>query len=340
MSHYLETCVRYVSCSSGGTQGFIHIGAVSALQTILGPEAYARWRHSLRGVAGCSSGCLMALAILLDVSLEDLHRSFPLHDIMPRLTGDLQNAVGKLGASSVDLITDVVGNVLHLGGLSSSVTLEQLHRFTHTECVFVCTSLTLRARVYLTHATHPRVRVVDAIAASCCIPGVFRPVRIDGDLMVDGNLLESIPVPFPTTETLQLVVANDPPPGIVDVASYATTIMTILTRMDEQISRVPSHRRILLCSPDVIPFDPFITDEASRNVRLHGFVQTMGFLRGGNEQMIVVVLRWCVYVRIRYSLTVDLTTSDREDVPPSSASRGAAPDGACVGPESRSSRSG
>ena len=33
-----------------------------------------------------------------------------------------------------------------------------------------------------------------AVMASTCIPGVFVPVEIDGQLLVDGGLVENVPV--------------------------------------------------------------------------------------------------------------------------------------------------
>ena len=75
---FFERRVRYVSCSSGGTGGFLHVGAVAALRCFLGPVGYERWRAGLAGVAGCSAGCLVVLAVLLDVAMDDLERSFPL----------------------------------------------------------------------------------------------------------------------------------------------------------------------------------------------------------------------------------------------------------------------
>jgi predicted acylesterase/phospholipase RssA len=282
----------------------------------MGSGAFLQWRSSLKGVSGCSSGCFTALAILLGVTMDQLQGSFPLANVMPRLTRDIHSIGRHLGASKTDILVDVASAILDYGGLSSSVTLEHLYRFTRVDCKFVCTSLSRRCRVYLSHASHPHIRVVDAIAASCCIPGVFRPVCIDGDYMVDGNLLESTPVPFPTAQTLYIVVsAAAHMPDQLDASSYLNTLMKILTRFDEQQSRIPHHRRILVSDSSAV-FDPFITDDNASNIRFNGFVQTISFLALGNGDALLHIINHCIHVYIRLSVHIDLTTSDEEEIPP------------------------
>jgi len=292
------------------------VGAIAALETYMGSDAFAQWRSSLKGVSGCSAGCFTALAILLGVTMDQLQDSFPLANFMPRLTRDIHSIAKHLGTSNVDMIVDVASAILNHGGLSSSVTLEHLYRFTRVDCKFVCTSLSRRCRVYLSHVSHPHVRVVDAIAASCCIPGVFRPVCIDGDYMVDGNLLESTPVPFPTTQTLYIVVgAEEYTMGELDAASYLDSLMSIITRFDEQQSRIPHHRRIRVSDTSAV-FNPLINDDEATNIRFNGFVQTLSFLILGNTDALTHILHHCIETYIRFSVCIDLTTNDKEEMPP------------------------
>lgn len=327
--NYLTSCARYVSCSSGGTQGYLQVGAIAALETYMRSDAFAQWRLSLRGVCGCSAGCFIALGLLLGVTVDQLQSSFPLANLMSRLTRDIHSIAKQLGASDVDIIVETAGAILEHGGLSSSITLEHLHRFTRVDCKFVCTSLSRRCPVYLSHESHPRVRVVDAIAASCCIPGVFRPVCIEGDFMVDGNLLESIPDPFPTSQTLYLVVGMRDHGHELDATSYLNSLLRILTRFDDQLSRIPPHRRILL-SDSSSTFDPFLSEEEATTIRFHGFVQTLSFLVLGNRDALVHILHRCIEMYIRLAVHIDLTTSDAERIPPSNESSGVVPDARCV----------
>lgn len=317
--NYFTTRVRYISCSSGGTQGFLQVGAIAALETYMGSDAFAQWRSSLKGVSGCSAGCFVALSILLGVSMEQLQDSFPLTNLMPRLTRDIHSIAKHLGASNVDIIVETASTILDHGGLSPSVTLEHLYRFTRVDCKFVCTSLSRRCRVYLSHESHPRLRVVDAIAASCCIPGVFRPVCIEGEYMVDGHLLESIPDPFPASQTLYIVITRQYSVHELDASCYMSSLIDILTRFDEQKTRLPHHRRILV-SDSSPSFDPFLNDEDAARIRFHGFVQTLSFLILGNNDALTHIVHRCIEMYVYLSVCIDLTTSDEEGIPPSNES--------------------
>lgn len=323
------SCTRYVSCSSAGTQGFLFIGALIALRRFLTPSGYDAWRGALHGVTGCSSGCFAALSILLDVSPEDLHRSVSLRNLLPRLTCEITRISSTLGASSVAPIVDIASNILERGGLSATLTLQHLYRFTRTECVFVCTSLMRRTRVYVSHRTHPHVRVVDAVAASCCIPGVFRPVLLDGEYMVDGNLIESVPVPFPIRDTFFLIVAPPPAPlqhsRDLTLASYTTSMLSIVTRIDTQLSAIPRHRRLCMHDETQV-FDPLITDEQAVRMRFKGFMCGMSFLLTGNENLLMHTFLLCIDAYIRSSLSVDVITTDDETLPPSIAASDAVRD--------------
>ena len=133
--------------------------------------------------------------------------------------------------------------------------------------------------------------------------------------MVDGNLLESIPAPFPFMKTLYIVVSIQETTHGLDASSYLTSLMSILTRFDEQLARVPPHRRIVV-SHSSLTFDPFITDDDAVMIRFNGFVQTLSFLILGNTNALAHILHTCIEMYIRLSVCIDLTTSDDEEMPP------------------------
>ena len=251
--------------------------------------------------------------------MDQLQDSFPLTSLMSRLTQDIHSIQKHLGASNVDIIVDAASTILDHGGLSPSITLEQLYRFTRIDCRFVCTSLSRRCRVYLSHESRPCARVVDAIAASCCIPGVFRPVCIEGEYMVDGDLLESIPIPFPVSQTLYIVTGPHDSVYRPDVTSYMSCLLNIITRFDEQQSCLPPHRRIFV-SDSSPTFDPFLNDDDVARIRFTGFVQTLSFLTLGNSTALTHILQRCIEMYVYLSVCIDLTTSDEEGIPPSNES--------------------
>ena len=56
---------------------------------------------------------------------------------------------------------------------------------------FFCVSCDLVTGEQVVHRSGP---VADAVAASMCLPGIFTPIRQAGSLLVDGGVLDSLPV--------------------------------------------------------------------------------------------------------------------------------------------------
>ena len=250
--HFFESCVQYMSCSSGGTR--VRDSCMSAIQHELGRKRYETWCSSLKGVAGCSAGCFTALAILLGVSFDDLHNSFPVNNLMS-LTVDLQNSVSKLGAAPHNIIVEVVELVLYHGGLSSSVTLEHLYRFTRKECVFVCTSLTRCQRV---HLTHRRIRMYGSSMRSRHPDPSFSHTRYISDslphesdvsfgsVMLDGpTIRDRTFVSFYTKECVFVCHESDVSSALVSMRSRMSPNFIILDlNARRKPHRIDSHVRI------------------------------------------------------------------------------------------------
>lgn len=75
--------------------------------------------------------------------------------------------------------------------------------------------------------------VAPAVRASCSIPGLFDPVRMNGLCLVDGGLVNSLPVALARQRGAELVMAVDlscrgelvPPKNLVQVIFYALNVM-------------------------------------------------------------------------------------------------------------------
>lgn len=71
-----------------------------------------------------------------------------------------------------------------------------------------------------------------AVAASTAIPGIFNPVELDGRFLVDGGLLENIPISPHREAGVERIIAVDlsardsinPPNNILDVITNAVSI--------------------------------------------------------------------------------------------------------------------
>lgn len=99
--------------------------------------------------------------------------------------------------------------------------------------------------------------VAKAVMASTCIPGIFKPVKIDGKLLVDGGVVENVPVKTIKDMGARKVIAVDlnakhkygEPENIMDVIlnSYHYTMMAS--------ARLQTEDADLLIQPDLSRFN-------------------------------------------------------------------------------------
>jgi NTE family protein len=97
-----------------------------------------------------------------------------------------------------------------------------------------------------------------AVRASCAIPGVFRPVKIDGRIYVDGGVVSPVPVEAARRLGADVVIAVDISSGISKRAPEST-IETILQSVDIMHSRISGAQ---LSKADVV-IRPTVADVAA-----------------------------------------------------------------------------
>jgi NTE family protein len=161
---------------SGTARGLAHIGVIRVLE-----EAGFR----VSAVTGTSMGALVGgiyAAGKLDNYIEWV-RSLTKRDILRYLDVSFSATSGILkGDLIIEALRDLVGDV----------SIENLP----IPFIAVATDLSARKEVWLTKGN-----LFEAIRASSAIPGVFTPWRIAGRWLVDGGLLNPVPV-APATQVL------------------------------------------------------------------------------------------------------------------------------------------
>lgn len=155
--------------SGGGARAFAHLGVLDELRAA-GIE--------IDRYSGASMGSIVAGLAAMGASAEEVHEIFVGGFVRQNPSSDYTLPVYSLirGARTRRLLGDAFG----------SRRIEELpHRF-------FCVSCDLYARELVVHRTGPAAR---AVYASLAIPGVFPPVAMgDGRLLVDGGVLDNLPV--------------------------------------------------------------------------------------------------------------------------------------------------
>ncbi len=156
-----------VALGGGGMKGFAHIGVLRALE---------RGNFKIRAIAGTSAGGLMSCAYCAGYSLDEIQGELEKMDqgkLYNRLPGDGPSLLG-------------VGGILQmLKTFLGDRTFDQL------TLPFAVTAVDLNSgqEIILDHGP-----VLDAILATIAVPGIFPPRPWNGGMLVDGGVLDPVPV--------------------------------------------------------------------------------------------------------------------------------------------------
>lgn len=154
--------------SGGGARGAAHIGVF---------EELAVAGILVDRVVGCSIGALGAAAFASGMTASEMARGW-YRDMI---------ATNPLNDYTIPVVSLIRGTKL-LNGLRNqfgTTLIEDLPR------EFFSVSSDIRAAELVVHRRGP---LVDAVYASMCIPGLLPPARIGGRILVDGGVLNNLPV--------------------------------------------------------------------------------------------------------------------------------------------------
>lgn len=175
-----------VVLSGGGARGLAHIGVL---------EALLEGGVTIDRVGGCSMGALVGAQLALGRSPAEIRE---------RCRAELveRNPLGDYTVPRVALTRGRRGRAM-LDRLLGSARIEHLPRD------FFCVSSDLVAGTLAVHRDGP---LADAVAASVALPGIVPPVRLGERVLVDGGVLDNLPV-------AEMAAAGEGPVIAVDVTA-------------------------------------------------------------------------------------------------------------------------
>ncbi|ACA87323.1 patatin-like phospholipase RssA [Shewanella woodyi] len=172
-----------IALGSGAAKGWAHIGVLNGLAEMgIKPDK----------VSGCSIGALVGAAYANDQldELETWVRSFSSWDVLGLM--DLSWRKGGLigGEKVFDVIQSRIGDLQ----------IEQLHR----PLIAVATDLYSGQEIWFKEGD-----LRHAIRASCSMPGILPPVKLGERWLVDGAVVNPVPVSVSRAMDVDVVIAVD-----------------------------------------------------------------------------------------------------------------------------------
>lgn len=186
-----------LALGGGAVLGAAHIGVLKAMH-----------EHGIEinAISGTSIGALIGALYAFGKSPDEIEE-IALGINWKKLSSF---SLSRFGVLSNEKIGDIISE--HFGDVHFSDAKMALN--------MVATDITTGEKVILGEGS-----VKEAVMASCCLPGLFIPVEIDGRLLVDGGLVENVPCRTLKEHDIDYTIAVDlnakhsfkKPEGIVGV---------------------------------------------------------------------------------------------------------------------------
>ena len=246
-----------LALSGGGVRGFAHIGALRALEDVgIKPDV----------IAGVSAGSIVASFYAAGMSADEIFNLFGSIDMSKFLQVDIsKSGFLKLDKFKRFLETNLpIKNIeeLLIPTIIAATDIEQQHEMTFTSG-----------------------NIAERVVASCSIPLVFRPVKIDGSYCVDGGVLHNLPSFYLRPVCNTVIGINVSPlklgPIKLNVRSLAYRTYKLMT-----MRNVVADKQLCDLLVDIISIQGHSTFDtsAANKIAQKGYFETMKILK--NSQLI------------------------------------------------------
>lgn len=169
----------------GGAKGLGILGALDYFHSLdlLDPQR----------ISGTSIGSVIATLLGLRIPPREIFRVASTMKNPLRGGKNLLDFPSKFGIWSLtkSLAPFYAHLIAHFG---HSPTFKEYFDDTGVHIKITASSVDRLEAVYFDHIQHPDVRVIDAVRASCCLPGIFKAVKIGGEYFVDGGFVKNLPI--------------------------------------------------------------------------------------------------------------------------------------------------
>jgi NTE family protein len=170
-----------LALGGGATRGMAHLGVLSALDEASIP---------IDCVAGCSAGSVIAAVYCSGLSIEKM-KAMAGFVQWRRIASRNRTQWGFFSFDRLERwLTMVLGDI-EFSDLKTPL------------AIVVCDAM-IGERIVLREG-----RIAPAVHASCAVPGIINPVEIDGRLMMDGGIVDNLPVTAAREMGADYVVAVD-----------------------------------------------------------------------------------------------------------------------------------
>jgi predicted acylesterase/phospholipase RssA len=188
----MDTTIKHLVISGGGPLILNLYGALKQSNIL------EMWSHTnIKSYHGTSAGAMLTTFMALKYEWEELDNYIinrPWHNIMNFNVLNIYDYYTNNGIMDKTFIYEMFSPVLKAKDIEIDVDMETFCQITGVSIYLYATEYsTFEMKEFSAEAT-PRVKMLDAVYASMAIPILFKPIKIENRLYLDGSILINNPM--------------------------------------------------------------------------------------------------------------------------------------------------
>lgn len=186
--------IEHIVLSGGGTLGICEL---ASLHTLFQNKVLD---HShIKSLYGISIGSMIALLVAIQIDtniIQEYVIQRPWNKLFTYFLNSEQllNIHQRKGIYNKNIILEALKPLIKYSSFDETMTFKEIYEHFNTRLYLYAACLPNLSVVEFSHETHPDMRVIDAIAMSCSIPGVFEPIYYEGKFYIDAGILQNYPL--------------------------------------------------------------------------------------------------------------------------------------------------
>jgi predicted acylesterase/phospholipase RssA len=219
--------------SGGGAKGIAYCGVFKYL------DEHAMIDY-IKQICGVSIGSIFGLLLILGYTADDISE-----EILNKRFSELKNIklshlFTKYGIDSGKQISQWLETLMIVKGYSKDTTFKELYRKTGIHFQVCASNINRCTMTIFDYITTPNVKVTKAIRMSIGIPLLFTAQRFNGDIHVDGGIINNYPIQMfndclDTVLGVRLMSSSDEYKKIDGLDKYIYTVFSCFMRQRDAL---------------------------------------------------------------------------------------------------------
>ena len=211
--------------SGGGIKGLCYISLMRVLEE-------KNIIKDIKNYGGCSVGIFFCFLLCLDYKYEEIKNI---------LLGNILNKIYKIyifnffdthSFCSPKILRDLLEILLHNKLKTKKINLLNLYYTTNKTLNIVATNISDGTEIIFNKDNTPDYDVIDCIIASCSIPGLYPPFKLNNNHYIDGFLVNNYPIDIFKNDlenTIGITLTKSKYYKDLTINNYIYNLFTILT---------------------------------------------------------------------------------------------------------------